>query len=149
MTKVKSLLIAATALCVAAIFIGCAGAGNTNVTVNTAANKTTANTTANTTAPANTAANTTSAANTTTASTGDSVGVPECDEYIKKYEECLTSIASKAPQAAPGLKTSFEAQRNAFKQAASTPQGKATLASTCTQAIATAKSSTAQWCPNW
>jgi len=83
-----------------------------------------------------------------TAST-DSVGVPECDEYIKKYEACLTKIAEKAPQAAPGMKTGFEQQRNAFKQAASTEQGKATLASTCKQAIETAKQSTSAYACTW
>jgi hypothetical protein len=61
----------------------------------------------------------------------------------------LTTIAAKAPQAAPGLKSAFEAQRNGFKAAASTPQGKAALAGTCKQAIETAKTSTAQWCTNW
>jgi hypothetical protein len=146
MTKVRSLLLATAALCFAAIFIACSGTG-TNTTVNTTTtnkatttNATTANTTTSTT---NTEANKTETAR------ADSVGVPECDEYIKKYEACLTTIAAKAPQVAPGLKTGLEAQRNGFKQAASTPQGKATLATACTQAMDATKKSTAQWCPNW
>ncbi|HVE58731.1 MAG TPA: hypothetical protein VNB22_17995 [Pyrinomonadaceae bacterium] len=79
----------------------------------------------------------------------DSVGVPECDEYIKKYEACLTKIAEKAPQAQPGMKTAFEQQRNAFKQGASTEQGKATLATTCKQAIESAKQSTTAYGCAW
>jgi hypothetical protein len=75
--------------------------------------------------------------------------VPECDEYIKKYEACLTTIAQKNPSVEPSMKQAFEAQRNGFKAAASTPQGKATLAGTCKQAMETAKTSTAQWCTNW
>lgn len=73
---------------------------------------------------------------------GDSVGVAECDEYIKKYEACLTKIAAKAPQMQPALKTAFETQRNGFKQAAANPTAKATLASTCKQAIETQKAAT-------
>jgi hypothetical protein len=80
---------------------------------------------------------------------GDSVGVPECDEYIKKYEACLTKIAAKAPQVEGPMKSAFQAQRNGFKTAASTPQGKATLASTCKQAMETAKSSTAAYSCDW
>jgi hypothetical protein len=146
MTKVKSLILATAALCFAAIFVACSGTG-TNTTVNT----TTTNKAVTTT---NTAGNTTTSttnteSNKTETASADSVGVPECDEYIKKYEACLTTIASKAPQAAPGLKTVFEGQRNTIKTAASTPQGKATLATTCKQMIETAKTATAQWCPNW
>jgi len=91
----------------------------------------------------------TETANTTTAPAGDSVGVAECDEYIKKYEACLTKIAKDAPQAQPGLKTAFEAQRKAFKDAAANPQSKATLASTCKQAIDTAKASTSAYACTW
>jgi len=85
----------------------------------------------------------------TETTSGDSVGVAECDEYIKKYEACLTKIAEKAPQAQGPLKTSFEQQRNAFKQAASTEQGKSSLATTCKQAIETAKQSTSAYACTW
>lgn len=80
---------------------------------------------------------------------GDSVGVPECDEYIKKYEACLTKIAEKAPQAQPGLKTAFEQQRNGFKQAASTADGKKALGPQCKQMIETAKTSTSAYACSW
>lgn len=79
----------------------------------------------------------------------DSVGVPECDEYIKKYEACLTSITAKAPQAAPGLKTGFDAQRKAFKDAAANPSSKATLPGTCKQAMENAKQSTTAYGCAW
>ena len=87
--------------------------------------------------------------NTATTTSGDSVGVPECDEYIKKYEACLTKIAKDAPQAQPGMKTAFEQQRNAFKQVAANAQSKATLPATCKQAIETAKQSTAAYKCEW
>jgi hypothetical protein len=91
------------------------------------------------------------ATNTTTTNTAstDSVGVAECDEYIKKYEACLTKIAKDAPQAQPGLKSGFDAQRKAFKDAAANPQSKAALASSCKQAIETAKQSTAAYKCEW
>jgi len=150
--KIKSFISIAAVLCFAVISFGCGGSStnsssttankpaNVSNTTNTASTTTTS--TVNTSAPANTDVAKADASEPNT-------GVAECDEYIKKYEACLTTIAAKAPQAAPGLKTSFEAQRNGFKAAASTPQGKAALTGTCKQAMDTAKASTAQWCTNW
>ncbi len=88
-------------------------------------------------------------AKTDVAATGDSVGVAECDEYIKKYEACLTSIAAKAPAVEGPMKTAFQAQRDGFKKAASTPEGKATLPGICKQAIETAKASTSAYACTW
>ena len=129
-------------VCATAFIIAACGGAATNTAANTAANKSNTAVATNT-APANTTAKT------DVAPAGDSVGVAECDEYIKKYEACLTKIASKAPQAEPALKTAFEAQRNGFKTAASTPQGKATLATACKQAIDTAKASTSAYACEW
>jgi hypothetical protein len=145
--KIKNFIAIAAALCFAVVSFGCGGAA-TNTTSNTTANKPANTTTTTTTTTTNTAPANTSAANSEMKADASEpgTGVAECDEYIKKYEACLTTIASKAPQAAPGLKSSFEAQRNAFKSAASTPQGKATLPATCKQAVETAKSATSQWC---
>lgn len=92
---------------------------------------------------------TNNAAKTETASTGEKTGVPECDEYVEKYEICLTSIAEKYPQVAPNLKTAFEAQRKGFKDAASTPQGKTALAGQCKQFIESAKQSTSAYACKW
>ena len=115
---------------------------------------TTGNNTTTANAPKNTTTTTTNTTTTTTETktepdSADSVGVAECDEYIKKYEACLTKIAKDAPQAQPGLKTAFEQQRNAFKQSAANPQAKATLASTCKQAIESAKTSMSAYKCEW
>jgi len=138
----------AAALTFAVVSFGCGGTATNTTTVTNKGNTTTTTTTNTTTTTANTAPANTSAANSEMKADASEpgTGVAECDEYIKKYEACLTSIAAKAPQAAPGLKSSFEAQRSAFKSAALTPQGKATLPATCKQAMDTAKSSTSQWC---
>ena len=135
------LLSAAALLCGSIIFIACGGGAT-----NTAANNAKANAPANTTSTTNTTKANDVA---TTAPAGDSVGVPECDEYIKKYEACLTSIAAKNPQIESSMKTAFEAQRSGFKAAAATPQGKATLATTCKQAIETAKTATTAYACAW
>lgn len=70
-------------------------------------------------------------------------GVPECDSYLQKMMEC---IDSKVPEAArEQFKTSLEASRSAWQQAASTPEGKAGLAAACTQATEAAKASMAAY----
>jgi hypothetical protein len=74
-------------------------------------------------------------------------GVPECDNYMKKYLAC---IDSKVPDMArPALKQALDQSKAAWKQAASTPQGKASLATACTQAEATAKQSMAAYGCAW
>jgi len=149
--KTKMIITLVCTLAAALVLMACGG-GATNVTVSTNSNTSKTNTTANTsTAPVNTApANTAPANETAKSDSGDAnTGVPECDEYIKKYEACLTKITKDAPQAAPGLKSAFDAQRSGFKAAASTAQGKATLAPTCKQAIETAKASTGAYKCEW
>jgi hypothetical protein len=72
----------------------------------------------------------------TTAST-DKIGVPECDNYLAKVDAC---ISGKVPEAARAqFKAAMDANRKAWQQAASTPQGKAGLAAACKQATETAK----------
>lgn len=70
-------------------------------------------------------------------------GVPECDTYFQKMMEC---IDSKVPEAArEQFRTSLEASRSAWQQAASTPEGKAGLAAACTQATEAAKTAMAAY----
>ena len=80
---------------------------------------------------------------------GDSIGVAECDEYIKKYEACLTKIAAKAPAVEGPMKQAFETARKGWKDAAANPAGKASLASACKQAMDTAKASTSVYACEW
>lgn len=71
--------------------------------------------------------------------TADSVGVPECDNYITKYVAC---VSGKVPEASRAqLQASLDQMRAAWKQAAATPDGKASLAQACTAANDAAKSS--------
>jgi hypothetical protein len=64
------------------------------------------------------------------APTAESVGIPECDDYLTKYEACIASHVPAASQAA--LKQSLDATRAGWKQAIAAG-GKSTLAAACTQ----------------
>ena len=66
---------------------------------------------------------------TTAATTGDSIGVAECDQYLAAYESCLKD---KVPAAARDMmKSSFDSTRASWRQAAATPEGRAGLATAC------------------
>ena len=85
---------------------------------------------------------------TTAAVSGENaVGVPECDEYLAKYEKC---VSEKVPEAARAqLKQSVETMRNSWKQAASNPVAKSGLAQGCKQALETAKTSMGAYGCTW
>ncbi len=146
MNNLKLRLFVLTALVCGVFFLtNCSSTPTTNSNTATVTNKpadspkNTATTTTNTT---------TTETKTETAST-ESFGVPECDEYVKKYEACLTKIAKDAPQAQPGLKTAFDGQRSAIKQAIATPQGKSMMATQCKQYMESAKQATSAYSCSW
>ena len=126
----KNILLIAALLCSTIGLAGCPSSTTTNnsntaVVVNN-------NKASNTTAPANTTKTE------TTTTTGDKVGVAECDEYIEKMEACFT----KMPEAQRGMvKNNFDTLRKSWKDAASTPNGKAGLATGCKAALDVAKQS--------
>lgn len=84
---------------------------------------------------------------TTTATTGDSTGVPECDEYLNKYEKCLKD---KTPAIArPQLEQGVKQARDTYKQLAANPATKASLPQTCKQALEQTKTAMAQYGCEW
>ncbi|HMG76844.1 MAG TPA: hypothetical protein VK582_25455 [Pyrinomonadaceae bacterium] len=113
----RNTLLILAVLCTA-ILIGCSKTDNMNNS-NTAAgnsNKTTAAST-----PA-------------TVPAGEKIGVPECDDFIAKYDAC---VSSKVPEAARAQYKSAIAQwRASWKKLAENPATKGTLASACKQAAA-------------
>jgi succinate dehydrogenase/fumarate reductase-like Fe-S protein len=120
-------------VCCALLLVAC-GSSNTNNTATTpnanAARTTTTTTTTNTA--------TTNAATTTTAS-ADKVGVPECDDYLAKYDACVTS---KVPAAARAqYEASLTQMRKSWHEAAASPQGRAGLAQACKTATESARTS--------
>jgi hypothetical protein len=91
-----------------------------------------------TTAPAGTSLGTTAAGE---------FGVAECDSYMTKYRACLDS---KVPDnVKPMLKTTLDQTAAAWRQAASTPQGKAALAQSCAQQETLAKQTLAPYGCAW
>jgi hypothetical protein len=105
-------------LCVlcAAILIGCSKTetGNSNMATNNS----------------NKGTGTTSTTGTT--SSGDKIGIPECDDFIAKYEAC---VSGKVPEAArASYQTALKQWRESWKKLAENPQTKGTLASACKQA---------------
>src|SRR5258706_8225544 len=85
----------------------------------------------NTMANSNKPATAATPAKTTTASSGDKIGVPECDEYIAKYEAC----AGKVPEAGrAAYNSALEQARASWKKLAENPATKSSLAAACRQA---------------
>ena len=74
-------------------------------------------------------------------------GVPACDAYMRKYVAC---VDSKVPeQGRAMMRQSIEQTKAAWKQAASTPQGRDGLAMACTQAETAAKQAMAAYGCSW
>ncbi len=84
-----------------------------------------------TTGNSNKAGTTTTGSTSTASSTGDKIGVPECDDFIARYEACV----GKMPEMARAqFNTAMKTWRDSWRKAASTPEGKAGLAAACKQA---------------
>ena len=76
-------------------------------------------------------------ASSSSSSSGESIGVPECDDYLSAYRDCL---ASKVPEASRAeLNEALEQSVATWRSAAASPEGKAGLAVACTQAREAAK----------
>jgi hypothetical protein len=105
----------------AVVLIGCAKTENTNNS-NTAVSAEKPNTPSNSTTASEAAP-----------PSGDKIGVPECDEFIAKYESCT----SKVPEAGrAAYKAGLENTRATWKQLAANPATRSTLANACKQATA-------------
>ena len=136
-------MISLFALCVllGAVMLACGGAADNT---NTATTNATAN--ANTKTAATPAASPAATAASTTPSGGD-IGVAACDEFLKKYEACVSGKVPAAAQAT--FKTSLDTWRSSWKKLAETPQGKAGLEAACKSALDQAKTSLASYNCSW
>jgi hypothetical protein len=104
----------------AAILFGCGKTETTNS--NTA--------TENSNKPA-TAAATPGTSTTSTTSSGDKIGIAECDDFLTKYEAC---VSSKVPEMARAqYQSMLKTWRAEWKKAADNPQTRDTLVSACKQ----------------
>jgi len=75
------------------------------------------------------------------------VGVPECDEYVDKYQKCISGKVPAAAQAA--LKAGFDTAVTQWQKAAATPEGKNGLAMACKAALDAAKQSMGAYGCEW
>ena len=67
-----------------------------------------------------------------TTASGDKIGVPECDDFIAKYDAC---VSSKVPEVARAqYKNALAQWRESWRGLAQNPQTKSTLVSVCKQA---------------
>ena len=92
---------------------------------------------------------TTPASGTTTAAStsADSVGVPECDDFIAKYEACVNN---KVPEMVrPQFQASIKQWKDSWKKLADNPQTKPTLVSACKQSLEQAKTSLGSYGCTW
>jgi hypothetical protein len=65
------------------------------------------------------------------AATADSVGIPQCDDYLNKYQAC---VQSKVPEASRAmLILSLDQTRAAWRTTLAAPGGKDSLAAACKQ----------------
>ena len=68
----------------------------------------------------------------TAASAGDKIGVAECDDFIAKYESC---VSGKVPEMARAqYQSAIKQWKESWKKLAENPQTKGTLAAACKQA---------------
>lgn len=77
------------------------------------------------------------------AQAADAVGIPACDDFLTKYEACITGKIPAAQQ--PMFKSSVDQMRTGWASAARTPQAKPALESACMQSSEQAKASTAAY----
>jgi hypothetical protein len=134
----KKFILIAVLFCGVNGLAGCSGAPTTSNSGNSVVVANGGNTSAATT-PANTAKTETTAAR-------EKIGVAECDEFIEKYEVCLTKIPENERDAKKGA---LDLSRMIWKEDAATPKGRATLAKRCKVVMDITKQTTLQYGCEW
>ena len=101
----------------------------------------------NSNATANKPATMATPAKSTAASSGEKIGVPECDDFIAKYDAC---VSSKVPEASRAqYKSAVDQWRSSWKKLADNPATKGTLAAACKQAAAQQEAALKQYGCSW
>ena len=81
------------------------------------------------------------------AASSEKIGVAECDDYIEKYEVCLTKNVPEQSRAM--MKSSFDQTRKTWKDLATNPQTKASLSSVCKQSKDAVKQAMSSYHCEW
>jgi hypothetical protein len=101
----------------------------------------------NTMANSNKPASAATPAKSTAASSGEKIGVPECDDFLNKYDAC---VSGKVPEAARAqYKSAIDQWRSSWKKLADNPATKGTLAAACKQAAAQQEAALKQYGCTW
>lgn len=82
-----------------------------------------------------------------TTASGDKVGVAECDDFLTKYETCISGKVPAAAQAT--FKKSMDDWRKAWKEQAANPQTKAALSQACKTSLEQTKAALASYNCTW
>lgn len=82
-------------------------------------------------------------AHTATGATAQQVGIAVCDDFLAKYETCVSGKVPAAQQST--FKASIDQTRKAWIEAAKNPQAKAALESSCKQTADQLKASLAAY----
>jgi hypothetical protein len=97
-------------------------------------------------APASTSATAPTPAPAAAAAAGE-IGVPECDDYLQKWESCITTkITGEAKEQ---VKVALDATREGWKRTAAIPEGKTGLAAACREAAELAKMQVSAYGCSW
>lgn len=95
--------------------------------------------TSNTTTPADTT-------RTETTAKREKIGVPECDEYLEKYDACLAKLPEVERNAVINALASY---RKTWRETASTPKGKSDLAIGCKEILEITRQTTRVYGCTW
>lgn len=107
-------------LVIATVLIGCSTATNTNTNTNTASGTT------------DRPAAATTPATGTASTSGDNIGVPECDDFMTKYDAC---VSNKVPEMVRAqYKDAIARWRTEWRRMANDPATRGQLAAACKQA---------------
>lgn len=149
--SLKALFTAVTILVVTTFLIACGSPAANNTAANNASPANTS-TPATTASPANTtdsnaAADADKKDDAADTAAADKIGVAECDDYIAKYEACLSKNVPAAQRAT--YEATFKTMRESYATAASTEAGKSGLAATCKTALETTKAAMSSFNCEW
>ena len=75
----------------------------------------------------------------TKTSSGEKIGIAECDDFLAKYDDCVTKNVPEAQRAQ--YESSLKQWRDSWRQLAKNDMTKGTLAAACKQALEQAKTS--------
>jgi hypothetical protein len=84
---------------------------------------------------------------TSTSSATGTIGVAECDDYLTKYDECVSRKAPAADRTA--LRESVAQMRTSWQEAARNPAVRRGLASGCSRALEAAKQTLVAYQCRW